>query len=69
MISVKVINSVDDSCLLCNIDSHLHLHTAITPEIHKYVTDVLNKHYDRDIRFYLDFHRNYVEEDIFKGLV
>lgn len=68
MIRVKVTNNRDNECLSCTVDGGLYCQTAISPDIHRYITEKLNEHLDRDVRFFVDYHRNYVEEDIFKGL-
>lgn len=68
MIRVKVTNSKDNECFSCYVDGNLYCQTAVSPEIHRYITEKLNKYLDRDILFSVAYHRNYVEEDIFKSL-
>lgn len=69
MITIVVCNSLNNEYKEFVIQNRLKLSTVVPAEVHKYLTDFANQHYDRDIRFYYDIHRNYVEEDIFKGLV
>lgn len=69
MITVIIRNSLNNAHKEFILENRLQMSSVISAEIHKYLTSFVNKHYDRDIRFYLDYHRNYVEEDIFKGLV
>lgn len=69
MITIRILNSLNNESKEFVIQNRLKLSTVVPPEVHKYLTDFANQHYDRDIRFYFDLHRNYVEEDIFKGLV
>lgn len=67
MISVSICNSVNDDVFSVQIATPCNGATFVSPDIHRYISDFLYIHFDRDVRFYLDFHRNYVEEDIFKG--
>lgn len=69
MISIRIQNSLNDESKEFVIQNRLKLSTVVPAEVHRYLTDFANDHYDRDIRFYFDLHRNYVEEDIFKDLV
>lgn len=69
MISIVIHNSLNNESKEFVIQNRLKLSTVVPAEVHKYLTAFANDHYDRDIRFYYDIHRNYVEEDIFKGLV
>lgn len=69
MITVIVRNSLNNVCKEFTLENRLQMSSVVSSDIQKYLTSFLNKHYDRDVRFYLDYHRNYVEEDIFKGLV
>ena len=69
MITVIIRNSLNNEYKEFTLEYRLQMSSVISAEIHKYFTSFVNRHYDRDIRFYLDYHRNYVEEDIFKGLV
>lgn len=69
MITIRILNSLNNESKEFVIQNRLKLSTVVPSEVHKYLTDFANEHYDRDIRFYYDIHRNYVEEDIFQGLV
>ena len=69
MITVVIRNSLNNARQEFTLENRLQMSSVISAEIHKYLTSFVNKHYDRDIRFTLDYHRNYVEEDIFKNLV
>lgn len=69
MISIVISNSLNNESKEFVIQNRLKLSTVVPAEVYKYLTDFVNDHYERDIRFYYDIHRNYVEEDIFKDLV
>lgn len=69
MITIVISNSLNNEFKEFVIQNRLKLSTVVPPEVHQYLTSFANDHYDRDIRFYYDIHRNYVEEDIFKSLV
>lgn len=69
MITISISNSLNNESKEFVIQNRLKLSTVVPAEVHKYLTDFANDHYDRDIRFNFDIHRNYVEEDIFKDLV
>ena len=69
MITVVIRNSLNNGRKEFTLENRLQMSSVMSPEIHKYLTSFVNRHYDRDIRFYIDYHRNYVEEDIFKNLV
>lgn len=67
MISICIRNSVNNDLFTFEIPNPKDGSTFVHPSVHSFISDFLRVHYDRDVRFYLDYHRNYVEEDIFKG--
>lgn len=67
MINISIRNSVNNDFFSSDVPIPKDGSTFIPPIVHRYISDFLSVHYDRNVLFYLSFHRNYVEEDIFKS--
>lgn len=62
---IKITNSIDDDKICFDVKTDYYNQRVANPRVNDYLYEVVNRYWDRDIKFSILVERHYEESDIF----